>query len=65
MRIYLCSSNKHAYTDAASAWSAMCSMRNEVRHTVNANRRCPRRIYQCPECGFWHLTSTDRIKERA
>ena len=65
MKIKLCPSGKHAYPDAASAWRTLCAMRNGARHAVNFTRRCPRRIYECPHCGFWHLTSVDRYKETA
>jgi len=69
MRMHLCSTDKFCYPDAASAWARLCEIRAELRaegRTYKVTRRCPRRIYQCPECGFWHMTSADqlRIKEK-
>ena len=64
MRMFLCPSGKQSYADASSAWARLCEIRNEVRRTertYNLRRRCPRRIYQCPDCGLWHLTSADRM----
>ena len=50
-----------------------CLSRREAGEAVNGvantnhrhhQKRVPKRAYQCPDCGFWHLTShSDHTKQ--
>lgn len=63
-RMQLCPTNKTVYADAASAWRRLCEIRAEYRQheaTYRTRKRCPKRIYQCEQCGWWHLTSADKL----
>jgi len=60
----LCPSGKKSYGDASAAWARLVEIRNETRvlaRVYDLKRRCPKRIYKCPVCSFWHLTSADRM----
>jgi hypothetical protein len=51
--LQLCRTGKTCFFDAATAWRRLCEIRREKLRDHDR----PRRIYLCPICGFWHLTS--------
>ena len=51
----LCTSGKKAFLTASDAWSRLCEVRGLCRKNGSTE---PTRIYECPECGFWHFSST-------
>jgi predicted RNA-binding Zn-ribbon protein involved in translation (DUF1610 family) len=53
-RLKLCPSNKWTFYSAQDAWKRLCELK-----VLNRGKDCkvPSRIYQCPDCGYWHLTS--------
>ena len=54
-RIRICSSEKRTFLTAQDAWRRLCELRRIDR---KVGRKHPIRVYECPECGGWHLTST-------
>lgn len=61
VRLYLCSSGKKLFLTEAAAWQRLCEVRALCR---KAGRTEPTRIYECPECHYWHFSSTPRRKRR-
>jgi hypothetical protein len=64
MRLFLCPTGKMTFGDAATAWARLCEIRADMRADERrgpVTRRCPKRIYQCTHCGYWHLTSERRM----
>lgn len=55
MRHVLCS--KVAYESKAAAKVAKRSCRERAASEGQLSRRHEQRIYRCPSCGAWHLTS--------
>lgn len=53
--IRICSSDKKTFLNASDAWKRLCDLRTLGRRT--GNTYYPIRVYECPECGGWHLTS--------
>ncbi len=53
-----CSSGKVAYPDQISAMVGLSNIQYHIRmHPHHAFRKYPVRVYHCPECHHWHLTS--------
>ena len=62
-----CSSGKVAYPDQISAMVGLTNIQYLIRiHPHHSFRKYPVRVYQCPKCKHWHLTSKyDRRKNNA
>lgn len=54
-RIYLCPSGKKLFLSEQEAWQRLCEVRALCRKNGSTE---PKRIYECPSCGYWHFTST-------
>ncbi len=53
-----CSSGKVIHLDKISALIALAAIQHYIRaHPHHTFRKYPVRVYRCPNCHYWHLTS--------
>lgn len=50
-------SGKRMFVDAVEAEDAMRLAWEEKDRHRNTHGRMPRKVYECPDCGWWHLSS--------
>ena len=55
-----CSTNKRVYESYDSAVSALIEARTRFDYTKD---RGPVTVYQCEECGYYHLTSQGKMND--
>lgn len=55
VKVVVCSTGKPGFTHTVAEMKLA-----EYANQVNSRRNKPQRIYKCPDCGAWHLTSQPR-----
>ena len=56
-----CPSHKKVYQSRGQAEDALLEARAKFDHTPNTG---PIAVYQCEDCGFYHLTSKGKMNEK-